>query len=668
MRSYSHSIAIKIIVFIIAIVCFTGAIYTFFDIVAIHRIDIDIAFEDSYYQSSEFGRNVADISSELVGLIRTYESREHETNENHNEEVTNETEEKTQVDEEFNTNERDLNLQRLERNKGLKFYISFEGNTFTNSTNTNKEYFKKHPSYILIDKTETNIHPVEITENEYYRNRMLSNLYQFEQSNSTVYVSFADEYLKPRVEEWNAHKEFAKSQLYKLVVFLLVLLISFIYLVLVIGRKSFKNIGLHLNSIDRLYNDLNVSLCIGTIVLWFGTMNVTFRRDLYYSIIPVTLILGSLGLLLVLSLVKHIKNKTILKHTIIYTAFLKAYKLLISIFNSGSMGRKAVLIMIGYPIFIAFTFLFFYVILGERIIALGAVVAVIGFAAWLALKKAQEFNAIKEGVKRVKDGELHYTIEISGDGEFNRIAADINTITDGLNKAVDNELKSERLKTELITNVSHDIRTPLTSIITYVDLLKNEKDPTKVQEYIEVLDQKSHRLKTLTDDLFEAAKASSRSIPVNYEKIDIVSLITQGLGELDDRIQERKLEFKTTQPTDKVFIKADGTLLWRVIENLLSNIFKYALEGSRVYIDIEDLGQEVSLVMKNISAYELNISADELMERFKRGDESRNSPGSGLGLSIAKSLVEIQNGSFEIEIDGDLFKAIMRFPQYPQEV
>src|SRR5690606_14540229 len=234
-------------------------------------------------------------------------------------------------------------------------------------------------------------------------------------------------------------------------------------------------------------------------------------------------------------------------------------------------------------------------------------------------------------------------------------------------KAVDSELKSERLKTELITNVSHDIRNPLTSIITYVDLLKHEKDQAKTAEYIEVLDQKAYRMKMLTDDLFEASKASSGNIPVEFDKIDIVSLLTQGLGEVNDKIETMGLDMKLNYPDEKVYVTADGKLLWRSIENVLSNIFKYALERSRVYIDIEDLGNEIRISFKNISAYELNISADELMERFKRGDESRTSPGSGLGLSIAKNLIELQKGSFTIHVDGDLFKAMITLPKHRTE-
>ena len=264
----------------------------------------------------------------------------------------------------------------------------------------------------------------------------------------------------------------------------------------------------------------------------------------------------------------------------------------------------------------------------------------------------------------LKGGNLHHRIEVGGNGEFARLSTNVNSITDGLKKAVDSELKSERLKTELITNVSHDIRNPLTSIITYVDLLKNEQDPTKVDSYIEVLDQKVQRLKLLTDDLFEASKASSGNIPVSLEKIAIVSLITQGLGELNDKIEATGLDIKLNAPQEKVYVTADGRLLWRTIENLLSNIFNYTLPQSRVYIDIEDVGEEIRISFKNISAYELNISADELMERFKRGDESRNSQGSGLGLSIAKNLIEIQKGTLNIHVDGDLFKAMIYLPKH----
>jgi signal transduction histidine kinase len=460
-------------------------------------------------------------------------------------------------------------------------------------------------------------------------------------------------FLNPRVKDWQESKVLAVNSSYRLAGFLLVFILSFTYLALVTGRKSFQDQELQLNAVDRLYNDINLGLCLALIVIWAALLDSVESRNIPIMVIPITISFAAAVLVLVLLLVRHFKNKTIIKHTLVFSVFYKIFKFVKEVYDSGSVGVKVVVVVIGYPILTALSFFLFPVTMG--------------IAAWLAMRQVKSYHAIKAGVEKIKAGDIHHSINVGGNGEFSRLAADINSITDGLKKAVDNELKSERLKTELITNVSHDIRTPLTSIITYVDLLKREKDPSKAEEYIEVLDQKSQKLKILTDDFFEAAKASSGSVPVSFERINIVSLITQGLGELNDKIAASDLEFKINHPKENIYITADGKLLWRSIENLLSNIFKYALRGSRVYIDIEDLEHDILLTIKNISAYELNITADELIERFKRGDESRSSQGSGLGLSIAKSLTEIQKGKFYIQVDGDLFKAMIYMPKHQEK-
>lgn len=544
-----------------------------------------------------------------------------------------------------------LLLRRVENYKGLVYYISDGINIYKNTTNTSKEYFKSHPSYMIFESYEQEIYPSEITNNRYYY-WITSSIDKAGIEDNVMYIAFTDDFLNPRIKQWESDKLVAANSLYRLEGFLLGLIVSFMYLVWIIGRKSFRDQEVHLNIVDKLYNDINFGLCLGLILLWFLFIDVWDIRNIPGAIIPITVPIATAGLVLVISLVKHLKNKSFIKHTLVYRIFYHIYKFIIKVYDSGSIGVKVVLLVVGYPILVGITIFIFPVTLGV--------------AAWFALKKIKEFNAIKEGVEVIKNGDIHHTIELDGKGEFGRLADNINSITDGLKNAVDSELKSERLKTELITNVSHDIRTPLTAIITYVGLLKKEKDPSKIQEYIEVLDQRSQRLKVLTDDLFEAAKASSGNIPTNLEKINIISLITQGLGELNDKIEASQLEFKINHPQDALYIRADGRLFWRAVENLLSNIFKYALQGSRVYIDIEDLGNEVLLSIKNISAYELNISADELMERFKRGDESRSSQGSGLGLSIAKSLIDIQKGRFNIQVDGDLFKAMIYMPKHNQ--
>lgn len=236
-------------------------------------------------------------------------------------------------------------------------------------------------------------------------------------------------------------------------------------------------------------------------------------------------------------------------------------------------------------------------------------------------------------------------------------------ISNGLSDAVNEQVKAERLKADLITNVSHDIKTPLTSIINYVDLLKREKieDP-RVQNYIEVLDQKSHRLKTLTEDLVEASKASSGNINMEFTKLDLTEMALQAIGEFADKFHVRKLEAVCTTPDEPVFVMADGRRLWRVLENLLNNAGKYAMEGSRIYIDVQKEAHEARFTIKNVSEAPLNISPDELTERFVRGDVSRTTEGSGLGLSIAKSLTTLMHGTLTISIDGDLYKASVAFP------
>ena len=240
----------------------------------------------------------------------------------------------------------------------------------------------------------------------------------------------------------------------------------------------------------------------------------------------------------------------------------------------------------------------------------------------------------------------------------------LNSIAQGMQKAVQQQLKSERFRTDLITNVSHDIKTPLTSIVNYVDLLKKEDvQPEKAKEYIAVLDRQSARLKKLTEDLVEASKASSGTLPVHLEAVDVNVLLSQVSGEYQSRFELCKLEPIVKLAPEAPQIQADGKLLWRVFDNLLSNICKYAMPGTRVYFTSEVQSGRVSISFKNISNYPLDITADELLERFVRGDSSRSTEGSGLGLSIAQSLTGLQKGTFDLVVDGDLFKANLSFPR-----
>ena len=273
-------------------------------------------------------------------------------------------------------------------------------------------------------------------------------------------------------------------------------------------------------------------------------------------------------------------------------------------------------------------------------------------------KWVKKYQAVRDGVNEIKNGNLDYKIPVDDNGELDRLAMSINEISQASSIAIQNEVKSQRLKTDLISNVSHDLKTPLTSMVSYVDLLKREGlDSENAPEYLNIVEEKTMRLQKLTEDLFEAAKASSGAIPVNMEKIEMTSIVNQALGEMGERLDANNLQVIFSPKAEINFVMADGQLLWRVIENLLVNASKYALPGSRVYMDISELDdQNILLEVKNMSKEPLNISADELMERFKRGDVSRNTEGSGLGLAIAKDLTNLMGGEFTLTIDGDLFK------------
>ncbi|WP_228409615.1 HAMP domain-containing sensor histidine kinase [Radiobacillus deserti] len=624
-KNYSHSIITKTVVFIIAILCFTGMVRAFVEVEIVNDGEFSSVTKDHYLESRAYVHEFENLISDLTRLLGEYKSEEYilsgktirqdewkrveeevyyseyQNSRSYNPELSEEknfenfkeeyADELTQAKEQMiNDDLKEFHLleQNLEEYEPL-FYASDGTNVFTNSSKTKKEQFETYPAYMIFEEYKRELYPEETEENKYLY-RITEQLDGLDLENTVVFVAFTEQLLTQKTEEWQEGKAIATTNLYKLLGYLAGFILSFIYLVLVSGRKSFNDQELHFRPVEKLYNDINILINIFLFSLWAVFVDDVFENMVNMFIIT-TIPISSLGLLLIMLLVKHVKNRTLIKHALIYTLISKLVKFTGDVYKSGSVGVKTVLIVIGYPILVALTFFMFPI--------------TIGVAAWFAYKKVKSFQTIQKGIEIIKSGNLHHRIEVEGKGDFARLSSNVNSITDGLKKAVDSELKSERLKTELITNVSHDIRNPLTSIINYVDLLKNEKDQTKAGEYIEVLDQKAQRLKLLTDDLFEASKASSGNIPVDLKKIDIVSLITQGLGEVNDKIEAMGLDMKLSHPHDKVYVTADGKLLWRSIENVLSNIFKYALEGSRVYIDIEDLNNELRLSFKNISAYEL---------------------------------------------------------------
>ena len=453
-------------------------------------------------------------------------------------------------------------------------------------------------------------------------------------------------------------------------------LIGMVWLTVTAGRKP-KDEEIHLNGFDRWYTEIAAGAVIG---IWLaGTIisgTLIANSSLGYSHAVVTVIVTCLicgtytmawFLIGYLSLVRRIKAGTLWKNSLIRTVlkwigkcsgelsdFARAF--------SRNTAEKIKVLLVGG----AFLFLQFLIIgcvfsgAGVFLLALMAVdVAVMIFA----IRKADGLDLIMDGLKKISDGELQYKIKTDTlTGKQKVMAEYINNIGSGLDAAVENSLKKERMQTELITNVSHDLKTPLTSIINYVDLMKRENptDP-KIQEYLRILDEKSQRLKVLTEDVVEASKASTGNIKLEMNDIDFVEMVQQVIGEFEEKFQEKNLTMMVHFTDEPSIIYADGQRMWRVLENVFGNVVKYAMEGTRVYAEISNRNKKVTFSLKNISAQPLNISADELTERFIRGDVARNTEGSGLGLSIAKSLTELQGGEFKLYLDGDLFKVMITF-------
>ena len=368
-------------------------------------------------------------------------------------------------------------------------------------------------------------------------------------------------------------------------------------------------------------------------------------------------IVAVLGLLYLMSLAVRIKTKTLVKNNLTVKICLAIWHLLKTVAGAVPFIWKILVFLAIYCVS-GFLWIAFFKnnidmqLLGWTVPTLVFVVAVC-YSVY-CMKK------LKDGACEIAGGKLSHKVDTSYMiGDFKAHGETLNNISEGLSFAVDERMKSERMKTEPITNVSHDIKTPLTSIINYVDLIKKEDfENEKAREYVEILDRQSQRLKKLICDLVDASKASSGAIGVTMEKLDAGVLLEQIVGEYTDKAN---LSFVLSNPEEEVFIWGDRHHVWRILDNLMNNICKYAMDNTRVYLSIEKIGNNVQIIFKNISAVPLNISSDELMERFVRGDSSRNTEGSGLGLSIAKSLAELQGGRLQLSVDGDLFKSVLTF-------
>jgi signal transduction histidine kinase len=566
----------------------------------------------------------------------------------------------------------------LDEFNDIKFFVKndLNNNIYTNTGyKTNDEFRRNEKDYcnLEIDFNDNSDTYTKIIDNKRTSAKTTRDLFRgIPKDNLTISIALPEKPNEPYdtmginsyYYEFEHYKELSNNLFKILIVSGIIAIISFI--AYMINKKELINKE---SLIFKIYKKipLEIYILMFCITGFLAIIEVQYIISIIFKFVFLTLIF-----IWIMNFRKLDKKTTLLKNSITYIIlkfFVTVISNIIKYQKKLPLMRRLILINIIAIIISGVVLLFLCIALNLQdpllmlILTIGMIAINLFVVTGYIVNKLAYIDIIMEGTQKIKNGDIHYKIEIKGDDSLSTFAQNINNLSEGLENAIDEKFKSERMKTELITNVSHDLKTPLTSIINYVDLIKNEGNiqPEYLKDYINVLDNKSKRLKILIEDLFEASKASSGNIELNIEKLDLNQLLRQSIGENEEKLATSKLNLKVNTPKEPVYINCDGRRMYRVFENLLINISKYSLSNTRVYIDMKEDNDRVYISMKNISAHELNFEACEIVERFKRGDLARNTEGSGLGLAIARDLVELQGGKFDVQIDGDLFKVEIAF-------
>jgi len=571
------------------------------------------------------------------------------------------------------TRVRDL-IGEIKRNVNIEFYFETDNPQMpiTNVENKSKEEFEKktlnnNKDYIIL-KSNSLIYSKSM---EGVLGRAMNSF-----EDHDIYIRIASP-LKFGDNIYNEVIKYDKNRegLYIPIVALAVDLIAMVFMMVTLIKS--RELPLEEGQLGRIYKNLFSEVRILSYVLFIILILSLYSTTMCYGIYPlnigkivillaVTLLMGYLCTIEGLRLIYLSKTGKLKEEIGKKSAIKILYSLVHDSFIIKTTGVKMVVIVLLLIFYIILRWIitgpigaYFLGYYNRVFVLVDIIVAVVIISYVVSI--VRDINQIKLATDNIVKGNYKNDIEIKNCQVLKGIADNLINIELGLEVAVEKAVKSEKMKGELITNVSHDLRNPLTSIINYVDLLgKEDVSKEDREKYIQVLKEKSQRLKSLIEDLFEASKAASGAMEINMENIEPVALLRQTIGEFEDKIEASGLQFIKKVPEGKVIAYADGVKTFRVFQNLISNILKYSMDNSRVYIEVIEEEEFIDITFRNISKYELSFSEEEILERFKRGDSSRTTEGSGLGLSIAKSLVEIQGGNFRIEIDGDLFKVIVK--------
>lgn len=553
------------------------------------------------------------------------------------------------------------NLDNNIDSEHMDYYLIIDNLEYTNTKDNKKD--SNYYFHLTVDKEgviEQEMHP---NNWDYY---VVAE--ELKGHNVEIYVGLKDQYVSNIEELWLQQKDLVNGTLTKVTYWLLAVVACLVYLIAVIGKDEEGNIKTH--AIDKIFIEFNALIIAGVLGISFllvvNLINQFVYGDFSYELLKlcmhVTIIVGgSLSLALFLSIIRNIKNKTFVSRCLSFVILRKIVETIKSIINEiNQVFANHISIMV---VGILFTYTTVIGYLGHEsyfrpdCVMKGFILFLL--VGYFVMKYFNSLNKIKEGVNKIRNGDLNYKIDNLTFKDLNNLKDGINDMSNGLQASVSKTLKAERLKTELITNVSHDLKTPLTSIISYTKLLSDiDNIPEEAKDYIAIIDKKSQRLKALTQDLFDISKVQSGNEEIILERLNVETLLSQSLAEYEKELDNLTV---CTRIEEDLHILSDGRKMSRVINNLLINIIKYTMPHTRVFIDAYSKGDKVLIEMKNISSYPLDFDKEEIMQRFRRGDESRTEEGHGLGLAIVKSYVEVTGGKFDIVLDGDMFKAIIEF-------